>query len=37
MNVSNAVALGALAFVVWWLSRPVASGTRINAVAGLRG
>lgn len=31
------VALGALVGVVWWLSRSTQAGTRVNAVAGLRG
>lgn len=31
------LALGAVAGFVWWLSRPVAGGTKINPVAGLRG
>lgn len=31
------VALGAVVGVVWWLSRPVAGGTKINQVAGIRG
>lgn len=30
------LALGVVG-VVWWFSRPVAAGTQINAVAGLRG
>lgn len=32
-----ALALGAAAGFLWWLSRPVQGGTKINAVAGLRG
>lgn len=31
------LALAALAGFVWWLTRPAPSGTKINAVAGLRG
>ena len=36
-NAALLIALGAAAGFVWWLSRPVQGGTRINAVAGLRG
>ena len=32
-----AVAVGAVVGFVWWLSRPVAGGTKINQVAGIRG
>ncbi len=31
------VALGAAAGFLWWVSRPAKPGTRVNAVAGLRG
>lgn len=31
------LSLGAVVGFLWWVSRPVAAGTRINAVAGLRG
>lgn len=38
---ANKAALGlmlaAVAGFVWWWSRPTAQGTKINAVAGLRG
>jgi hypothetical protein len=36
-RVALLIALCAAAGFVWWLSRPVQGGTRINAVAGLRG
>lgn len=36
-NVALIVALGAVAGFVWWMARPVAGGTRVNAVAGIRG
>jgi hypothetical protein len=31
------VAVGAVAGFFWWMARPVQGGTKINAVAGLRG
>lgn len=29
--------MGAFLVFLWWLNRPVARGTRVNPVAGLRG